>query len=92
MEYNCYDIRFLNMQKVILLLSARIFLVPRSSQLRGRKIGRSQHHVNYFRQEDPSKRHKRGGNGGEGGITGLGNITISFGATSCKDLASAAER
>ena len=67
MEYNCYDIRFLNMQKVILLLSARIFLVPRSSQLRGRKIGRSQHHVNYFRQEDPSKRHKRGGNGGGGG-------------------------
>ena len=65
MEYNCYDIRFLNMQKVILLLSARIFLVPRSSQLRGRKIGRSQHH--YFRQEDPSKRHKRGGNGAGGG-------------------------
>ena len=29
---------------------------------------------------------------GGGGITGLGNITISFGATSCKDLASAAER
>ena len=31
MDYNYYDVRFLNMQKVILVLSARIFRVARTS-------------------------------------------------------------
>ena len=48
-------------------MQARIFLEIGSSQLRDRKIlalGRSQHHVNCFRSEDPSTRDKKNKHGG----------------------------
>ena len=63
------------MQRVVIVPSARIFLVRGSSYLSARKIqvlGRSQHHINCFRQEDPSTRDKRDKNVG-GSFSSLAN-------------------
>ena len=60
-------------QRVVLVPTAGIFLVLGSSQLTGGKIlvlGRSQHHVNCLRKEDPSTGKKKTDKNSGGSFSG----------------------